>query len=47
LHFSRKNIREMLAGSEKSRTFAPAIENKAVVKQKREFFERFIDKTTK
>jgi hypothetical protein len=26
---------EMLAGSEKSRTFAPAIENKAVAKQKR------------
>jgi hypothetical protein len=25
----------MLAGSEKSRTFAPAIENKAVVKQKK------------
>jgi hypothetical protein len=26
---------EMLAGSEKSRTFAPAIENKTVVNKKR------------
>jgi hypothetical protein len=38
---------EMLASSGKSSTFAPAIENKPVAKQKEEFFERFIDKTTK
>jgi hypothetical protein len=38
---------EKLAGSEKSRTFAPAIENKTVANKKEEFFERFIDKTTK
>jgi hypothetical protein len=35
LHFLRKNILQLLADSEKSRTFAPAIENKAVAKLKR------------
>jgi hypothetical protein len=40
-------VEEMLAGSEKSSTFASAIENNTVAKQKEEFFERFIDKTTK
>jgi hypothetical protein len=37
----------LLADSKKSRTFAPAIENNTVANEKEEFFERFIDKTTK